>query len=256
MFRTILFVLFYLCYSLSSSLSVAQAVGDTSTTAAAQNNPEQQPQYRTEGRSRGAVDALVSITRLRVPRKARQLYEKALDAWQKEQPADAQRRVDQALRIDPAFPEALTLNGFMQASHKRWESAEASLHAAIRSDPDYCAAYIILAGVYNTQGRYNEAQDATQQGTCAGDSWTVQYEITRVLIGKGEYENALAIADAALRSKHGSLLHVAKAHALLGLRRYPEAATELRNYLRYEPAGEGAQDAHNILDRIQSLALR
>jgi len=124
---------------------------------------------------------------------------------------------------------------------QQWEPAEKSLQAAIRSDPNYCAAaYIILARVYNTEGRYDEAQAAAERATSAGvDSWSVQYEIARVLIGKGEYENALAIADTVLRSKHGSLLHVAKAHALLGLRRYPESATELRNYLRYEPGGEG-----------------
>ena len=195
---------------------------------------------------RGAVDAQVSVARLSVPRKARQLYEKALEAWQQQKPAEAQRKIDQALKIDPAFPEALTLNGFMQASHRQWASAEQSLQASIRSDPNYCPAYIILAGVYNTEERYDEAQDAAQRATSAGvDSWSVQYEIARVLIGKREYENALAIADTALRSKHGSLLHVAKAHALLGLRRYPEAATELRNYLRYEPAGEGAGRAQH-----------
>ena len=257
MSRSILFVLVYLCHSLFSTPSVGQSVGGTAATGSDQNNPKQKPQYQTGRPVRGAVDAHVSVAQLSVPPKARQLYEKALEAWQQRKPAEAQRKIDRALKIDPAFPEALTLSGFMQASRQQWEPAEKSLQAAIRSDPNYCAAYIVLAGVYNTEGRYDEAQAATERATSAGvDSWSVQYEIARVLIGKRDYENALAIADMALRSKHGSLLHVAKAHALLGLRRYPEAAAELRNYLRYEPGGEGAQDAHNILDRIQNFGLR
>jgi len=236
MSRSILFVLVYLCHSLFSTPSIAQSVGGTAATGSDQNNTNQKPQYQTGRPVRGAVDARVSVARLSVPRKARQLYEKALEAWQQQKPAEAQRKIDQALKIEPAFPEALTLNGFMQASHRQWASAEQSLQASIRSDPNYCPAYIILAGVYNTQERYDEAQDAAQRATSAGvDTWSVQYEIARVLIGKREYENALAIADAALRSKHGSLLHVAKAHALLGLRRYSEAAAELRNFFVMSP---------------------
>ena len=256
MFRFIVLILLSSGCSLLSLPTAAQTIRD-SATAPAPHNVEQPAKLDAEGGSQGTAEARVSIARLRVPRKARQLYEKAIAAWEKQNSADAQGKVDQALKIDPAFPEALTLRGFMQATDQRWQSAEGTLRASIRSDPNYYAAYVILAGVYNSQGRYDEAQEAAQQAISAGiHNWTVQYEVARVLIGKGEYENALAITDEALRSKHGSLLHVAKAHALLGLHRYPEAATELRNYLRYEPTGVGAPDAHAILDRMQTLALR
>lgn len=197
------------------------------------------------------------INRLRVSRKAQRLYEKAIEAWKKHGPAEALPKVEQALKIDPTFPEALSLYGYIQTSRQDWDSAEQNLQAAVQSDPGYSTAYIILAGIYNTQGRFDEAQAATQQALSAGAStWSVQYEIVRVLIGKRQYENALAVAEGALRSKHITLMHVAKAHALLGLRRYPEAATELRAYLRDEPSGEGSQDAHDILDRLQSFVSR
>ena len=133
MSRSILFVLVYLCHSLFSTLSIAQSVGGTAATGSDQNNPNQKPQYQTGRPVRGAVDARVSVARLSVPRKARQLYEKALEAWQQQKPAEAQRKIDQALKIEPAFPEALTLNGFMQASHRQWASAEQSPQASIRT---------------------------------------------------------------------------------------------------------------------------
>ncbi len=256
MFRSILLVIVYAYFSLLSVTSAAQVL-DTNASSA-ENNAGQARPYQNNHRSAGTVDARVSVARLGVPRKARKLYEQAMDAWEKQETAGAQKKIDQALKIDPVFPEALVLNGFMQASRRDWASAEENLKAAIRSDPSYCAAHIILAGVYNTQSRYDEAQEAAQDAIAAGaDSWTVQYELARVFIGKQNYENALAVTDVALRSKHhGSLLHVAKAHALLGLRRYTEAATEMRAYLRYQPTGEGAEDAHKILDRLQSVAVR
>src|SRR5439155_858766 len=58
--------------------------------------------------------------------------------------------------------------------------------------------------------------------------------------------------DAALHTNPGTLLLVAKAHALVGLDRYPEAIVELRDYLQRQPAGGGSQDAHDLLSRIQN----
>lgn len=199
-------------------------------------------------------EARISIRRLKVPRKARQLYEKALNAWVRQAQVEAQHNLDQALELDPTYPDALALRGCIQATNRQWTLAEQTLQAAIQSDPSYPPAYIILAGVYNTQDRYDEAQVATESALSAGATvWSVQYEIARALIGKGQYENALGISDAALRSPHGSLMHLAKAHAMLGLRKYPEAAAELRTYLRDDPAGDGSQDARNLLERLQGL---
>lgn len=221
------------------------------------NNASQPAPVHTRTTSAGVADARISIQRLRVPPKAQQLYKKALDAWIKQSPAKSQQKLDQALKLDPTFPEALTLRGGIQAANQQWKAAEESLETAIQSDPAYSPAYVILAGVYNTQGRYDDAQEATRQALAAGaQTWSVQYEIARALIGKREYENALAVSDAALRSNHGSLMHLARAHAMLGLREYPAATAELRTYLREDPAGDGSHDARILLDRLNSLMPR
>jgi tetratricopeptide (TPR) repeat protein len=249
MLRYLVVAFLYFVFSLPS---FAQGVGDHS--AALPRNQPDQPKINSESLSQGMVETRISVTRFHVPHKARRLYEKAMAAWEKDKPADAQRAVDQALRIDPTFPDALTLHGFLEASQQQWRSAEQDLQAAIRSDPSYYASYIILAGVYNTQRRYDEAQEATRQALLAGaNNWSVQYEIARVLIGQGKYENALAITEKALRSKHGTLLHITKAHALMGLARYPEAAGEFRTYLRYEPSGAGAENAQAMLKLLEGL---
>ena len=110
-----------------------------------------------------------------------------------------------------------------------------------------------MAGVYNARARFDDAQEAAQQALSKGaDSWDIQYEIARALIGKKQYEAALAVTEAALRSTpHGSLMHLAKAHALLGLGKYPQAVTELKAYVRYQPDGEGSERARDLLNQIQ-----
>ena len=251
MFRYLVLFSFYV---LSSLPCFAQNLADASPGHAV-NDPDQHSKTIPGGRSVGSAEARISIRRLKVPRKARQLYEKALNAWARQVHVEAQRDLDQALTLDPAFPEALTFRGGIQAANQQWTSAEQTLQAAIQSDPSYAPAYVILAGVYNTQDRYDQAQEATEHALLAGAvTWSVQYEIARALIGKGQYEKALAISDAALRSPHGSLMHLAKAHAMAGLLKYPEAVTELRTYLHDEPAGEGSQDARSLLERLERFA--
>jgi len=216
------------------------------------NNADQPAQTNKRVRSLGSADTRISIVRLNEPRRVRQLYEQAMKAWMRQNPAEAQRKLVEALKLYPKSPEALTFYGGIQGSLQQWESAEQNLEAAIHCDPSYSPAYVVLAGVYNAQARFDDAQEATQQALSAGaDSWSVQYEIARALIGKQQFESALAVTEAALRSKHGSLLHLAKAHALLGLRRYPQAATELRAFVHDQPDGEGSEQARNLLNQVQ-----
>ena len=237
--------------SLCTLGSLAQELGDKYP-GPALNIANQPAETARRMRSRRAVDAHISITRLREPRKVRRLYEQAMDAWLKHKTVEAVHRLEQALNLYPPFPEALTFYGGIQSSLQHWESAERSLQAAIQSDPTYSPAYAVLAGVYNAQARFDDAQEAAQQALSQGaDSWDVQYEIARAFIGKQQYETALAVTDAALRSKHGSLLHLAKAHALLGLRRYQHAATELRTFVHDQPDGDGSEQARDLLSRIQ-----
>lgn len=247
------FVLFALCSFFVVS-SAAQGPIDTSTAPAPDNTPP--PSTRTtNGRYGKATDAHISTTRLKEPPKARRLFEKAMRAWSKNASAEAERNLDHALKIDPAFPEALTLYGAIQSSLQQWEPAEEKLHEAIRIDPSYSPAYVILAGLYNTQDRFEDAHEAAQKAITAGaNNWDVQYEIARALIGKRQYATALVTTESALREKHhGSLLHLAKAHALLGLRRYSQALIELRTYLRSQPSGDGSEEARALLGQVQSL---
>jgi predicted Zn-dependent protease len=250
-------IVFFAVFSVISLPGLAQSPSDNSAEPAV-NRASHHSQIDASARMATTAEARISVRRLKVPRKARELYGKALAAWAKLASSEAERRLDQALKLDPEFPEALTLRGGIQASNQRWESAKESLQAAIDSDPSYSPPYVILAGVYNTQDRFDEAQQVTAQAISAGaQSWSVQYEIVRSFIGKGEYARALAVADLSLQSEqHGSLMHLAKAHALLGLRRYVEAVAELRTFVHDQPSGDGSRDARDLLERLQTAVLR
>lgn len=243
MLRWIVLFVFFFVLTLTTG---AQAVADTPA--------EAPPNISRLGRPAGRI----SIRRLKESHRLQRLYNKALDAWRKRKASEAQRRLEEALALDPEFPEALTFCGGIHAFAREWSLAEDKLRAAIQSDPTYSPAYVVLAGVYNSQRRFDDAQQATNQALAAGaDTWDVQYEMARVLIGKQQYEKAVAITDAALRLKqHGSLLHLAKAHALIGMRKYPEAVAELRVYLHDQPSGDGSRGARDLLQEVQNIVAR
>lgn len=251
MFRLVVLSFFYSLLTLSS-------VSQTERSAISPlNNVD--PRFTSNQRPepRGAPGTQISVARLKVPRNARLLYDKALEAWRKQEPAEAQRKLDEALKLDPAFPDALTLYGGIQAAQQQWDSAEQSLQAAIRSDAGFSPAYIVLAGVYNSRERFDEAEEAAQRARSAGaDTWLLQYEIARTLIGKAQFERALTVCEAALRSDHGSLMHLARAHALLGLGKYPEAGAELEVFLHDQPSGDGSQDARDLLKQVETVISR
>jgi len=219
---------------------------------AVQSSESGRPLMDTPDPTQQLLERSVSIVRLHVPRKNRELYEKARKAFGKHRYAEAQQMLNQALQGYSAFPEALTMSGYIQICLSKWELAEQNLLAAVRTDPTYGLAHIVLADLYNTERRFDDAlATARRAGALLPDSWVVQFELARALLGNGQYDSALSISDAALRANGATLLHVLKAHALIGLERYPEAVTELRTYLQYQPLGELSQDAHDLLDQIQ-----
>jgi tetratricopeptide (TPR) repeat protein len=242
--------------SLVSLLSISASAQFRGQKPSVDWDPRPQPfPTSTKSRSMTAAGARISAVRLREPAKARRLLSQASKAWAAQKPAEAERKLKQALDIYPSFPEALTFCGFIQAARRQWDMAEESVHSAIQVDPSYSPAYVVLAGIYNGQSRFQDAQQASEQALVAGaNTWDVQYEIARALIGKHEYDRALTVTEKALHNNHGTLLHLAKAYALARLKRYRESVTELRTYLHYQPRGEGSQNARNLLDQLQPLA--
>jgi len=199
-----------------------------------------------------SAQSTISMARVRVPRKARKLYEKAARPFRKGDYVEAQGKLDQALHLYPAFPEALVMQGYMQIDLNQWEAAEQSLRAAVRRDPTYGWAYLLLSDLYNQEQRFDDAVAMSQRAVqLIPNVWPAYYEMCKAFMGKDQFALALVASEAVLSNNRGTLLHLAKAHALIGLGRYQEAAVELKAYLYHQPAGEGAQDAHDLLNKIQ-----
>ncbi len=197
----------------------------------------------------------VSVRQLTIPRKAREAMNAAMDAWQKGEWNKMRQQAARAVALHPDYGAALALLGFLDLQDGNPEQACPELKAAINFDPNSALAYVSLGSAYNSMKQYEAALEALSVfPSVSADNWQVHYELARSYIGLRKYESGLREVNTSLhlsRSDPG-VLHLAKAHVLLGMRRNAEAIPELEEILRTQPNGPYTAEAQHLLLTLRS----
>jgi Flp pilus assembly protein TadD len=199
----------------------------------------------------------VSVAAMRVPSKARQAFRKAQSAVERQKVDEAQKYVAEALAIYPAYSEALALRGVLKLDANNAQAAVDDLDHAIKADAGNSMAYLALGAAFNSLSRYDDAIRTIERGiTLSPDSWQAYFEMAKAYVGKGDFETALKQLDKSqeLNKKDYPMLHLVRAHALLGLKDYPEAMAELQWYLDKDPGGSNAAEVRETLDKVRAFA--
>lgn len=206
--------------------------------------------------SRAGNRATVSVAQMRVPEKARKLLEKAQAALDKRKLEEADRYVGAALDVYPDFAEALTMRGLMDLDAKHLDDAAVNLEKAIQADRSYAMGFIVLGAVYNMQSRFDDAIRVLDRGlTLMPQSWQGMFELGKAELGKGNYEAAIRRLNKAsdLATVKYPPLHLAKAHALLGMKNFSEASSELEAYLEQDPKSPNAAAVRESLEQVRAF---
>lgn len=195
----------------------------------------------------------VSLSQMKVPGKARKLFQKAMDAFRMSHIDDAFSLVQKALGLYPDYAQALTLRGVMNLQRGDTQKAEPDLQKAVELDYSDDMGFVALASLYNTEGKFDKALQILNRGmTLNPNSWQALSEMSRAQIGKHDYEGALksiAKADNYVPPTV-AYLHLFRAQALLGLKNVPATITELQTYLAKEPTGHNAELARKMLGTL------
>jgi predicted Zn-dependent protease len=196
----------------------------------------------------------VSVSQMKVPGKARKIFDKAMAAFRKAQLDDALSLVQKALGMYPDYAQALTLRGVLNMRKGDNHQAQPDLEKAVELDDSDDMGFVALASLYNNQKRYDEASRILQRGmTLHPDSWQAQMELARAEVGRKN-------ADAALRALAKCEAHVPaevyyphliRAQALIMQKNYQFAVTELEAFLAKEPNGPNSEPARNMLKQLQ-----
>jgi tetratricopeptide (TPR) repeat protein len=143
----------------------------------------------------------------------------------------------QALWLQPDYPDAHNNLGNVFFFQGRYELAEASYRQALALEPDFAEAHNNLGNTLVCQGRYEEARARCQQALDLQPNYpAAQNNLGNALKGLGQLAEAVACYQHALRLQPD----YAEAHnnlglALAGLERLEEAAASYQEALRLKP---------------------
>lgn len=207
----------------------------------------------TDGNDRNSI----SVAQYKVPGKAREEFKKANKFAREQKPEEAQKHLEKALAIYPAYADAFTLRGILKLEGHDHPGAIVDLQKAIEADGNNALAYIVMGATQNMDSKFDDAIRSLERGqTLAPASWQACFEMGKALVGKARYEPALAqfVRAQALAPNDYPVIHLVKAHAMLALNNYSDAMTELQSYLAKEPNGPNSAQAQKMLDKARTFA--
>ena len=182
--------------------------------------------------------------------------DKARAALAKNHTQDAQKAIDAALKVTPDYADALTLRAVLEVNAQQQQAALDDLVHAVKADPSFGPAYLVLGALFNQMGRFDEAlRSLDRESIYNPNSWQCAYEMSRSWLGKREYERALLQANRAqsLSGKlHPGPIHLIRGYALMGTKRLELASAEFEAYLDAEPNGQLAGSVRVALAKIKT----
>lgn len=211
------------------------------------------------GASQAGTADSVSVADMQVPDKARKALKKARELLAKHRMDDAQKQLARALEIYPYYSEALRERGILSFVNGNVQQAQSDLQQAIKCDPNNGMAYIALAAIFNNQDKFDDAARVLDRGVALmPNMWQGYFELARMQLGKGNFADALRDSTKAqeLSNIDYAPLHLVRAHALIGIKNYLEAETELEAYLQREPSDENTAQVRQTLSQVKAFTAR
>ena len=171
---------------------------------------------------------------------------------------EAIAKFNEAIGLLPACHVCYYYIGMANAQKQQYGDAEAAYKKAIEVKPDFAEAYNALAGVYNTQKKYDEALAASAKaaelagaGGGGGNAAAIYnqgvslWNAQKFAEAKAQFEKAVAIDP-----------NMADAWYQLGMANLntgdmPGAVTAFEGYLKAAPNGPKAAEAKSIIGQLK-----
>jgi tetratricopeptide (TPR) repeat protein len=200
----------------------------------------------------------ISSHQLQVPKGARAAYEKGRKLLEDENnPAASIPEFEKAVKVFPSYYEAYTKLGIASYHLGKVPEAEGSLKKAVElSDSKFVEPLYLLADLYNSQRKYQDAEPLARQATALDNSnWNSFFELARSQVGlkqASEAEtNALRARDLAPQNPQVYLV-LANVHVLQ--QKYQAAVQDFDAYLKLDPDGPSSGAIRLTRDKLQKQA--
>ncbi len=185
--------------------------------------------------------------------KAKEALDKGLQALGDNKLKEAEKYVDEAVKLAPAHPDVLFVQGVLYLSLHNWVQAQGVLEKAAQMDPGNGRVFSALGMALADQGKYGEAIPPLEKSLqMEAGGWETHWALGRAYYHREQYEQALKTSQLALTESSGKApqIELLVAQSLTAVGRYDDAAQTLREFLRNHGDRPEAATARRWLDGL------
>jgi Tfp pilus assembly protein PilF len=205
------------------------------------------------------LSSTVSVNGMKTGDQAREDFMQACEAVRKNDLAEAQKRLERAVKIDPQFAAAWVLLGQSEREQKQADKAVESCARAHSADPNYLPAYLCLADVAAHQEQWKKVAELTDQAAALHPvrapgifyyNSLANFYLQRLQAAESSGLRAIDESSGEQRAQMHFLL--AKIYEQKGDR--SAEAAQLQKFIELAPHSPEADAARKILSQIEAGA--
>jgi tetratricopeptide (TPR) repeat protein len=210
-------------------------------------------------RAGSAEGRVISATSLAAPKDARTAFEKGREASRKNKPDDARKDFEKAAQIYPGYAAAWFELGKLASGLGQFEDALRSFQTAIQADPKYVEPYLSVAAVQAVRKQWPQLAE-TSGALLRLDPYDYPQAYYMSALANYNLRNLDAAEKSAREAERlDALGHFPLSWQLLGVilanrRAFPEAAEQMRAYLKFAPQASDAAAVRAQLSQLEALS--
>jgi len=186
--------------------------------------------------------------------KAKKAVDDAFTALAADNLPKARKHAALATSLAPGHPDVLYLQGVILLKQQDWSKAQEVLERATQVDPSRASAFAALGMALWDQGKFDSAVVPLEKALKLNPAspWDTRWTLARAYYQQANYDQALAMSQAALSSSNGKApqIELLVAKSLTAVGRYEDAAQALRGFLKDHPDRQEAATARRWLNDL------
>jgi Tfp pilus assembly protein PilF len=168
--------------------------------------------------------------------KAKEALDKGLLALGVDKTADAEKYLNEAMRLAPGHPDVLYAQGVLALKQHNWAQAQTALEKATQIDPNHAQAYAALGMALCDEGKCDAAIVPLEKSLQldASGTWETRWALAKAYYHHEQYDDALKMSQQALAVSNGKApeIELLLAQSQTAVGSYEDAARTLRNFLK------------------------
>jgi Tfp pilus assembly protein PilF len=186
--------------------------------------------------------------------KAKEAFEKGLQALSEDNLDEAEKYVSEAMNLAPGHPDVLYVQGVLYLRRRDWTRAQSTLEKATEIDPNLARGFAALGMAFSNQGKYDAAIAPLEKSLQLEPkgTWETHWALAKAYYHHQQFEEALKNSQQALSESKGKApeIELLVAQSLTAVGRYEDSAQELREFLKSHGDLPEAATARRYLERL------